>query len=46
MSLVIATGQEYRQLGSTDILELILASCAIADGANFARKENALYRID
>jgi outer membrane protein assembly factor BamB len=43
---VIAASREYRQLGSTDLAEPILASCAIADGAIFVRTEASLYRIE
>ena len=43
---VIAAGREFRQLGSTDLAEPILASCAIADGAIFVRTESSLYRIE
>ncbi len=43
---VIAASREYRQLGSTDLSEPILASCAMADGAIFVRTESSLYRIE
>lgn len=43
---VIAASREYRQLGSTDLSEPILASCAMADGAVFVRTESSLYRIE
>jgi outer membrane protein assembly factor BamB len=43
---VIAASREYRQLGSTDLAEPILASCAFANGAIFVRTEGSLYRIE
>lgn len=43
---VIAASREYRQLGSTDLSEPILASCAMADGAIFVRTQTSLYRIE
>jgi outer membrane protein assembly factor BamB len=43
---VIAASCEYRQLGSTDLAEPILASCAFAGGAIFVRTESSLYRIE
>jgi outer membrane protein assembly factor BamB len=43
---VISASREYRQLGSTDLAEPILASCAFADGAVFIRTEGSLYRIE
>jgi outer membrane protein assembly factor BamB len=43
---VIAASREYRQLGSTDLSEPILASCAMADGAIFVRTASSLYRIE
>jgi outer membrane protein assembly factor BamB len=42
---VIAASREYRQRGSTDLGEPILASLAVADGAFFVRTESSLYRI-
>jgi outer membrane protein assembly factor BamB len=42
---VIAASREYRQLGSSDLGEPILASLAVADGAIFVRTESSLYRI-
>lgn len=41
----IAASREYRQLGSSDLGEPILASLAVADGAIFVRTESSLYRI-
>jgi outer membrane protein assembly factor BamB len=43
---VITASREYRQLGSTDLGEPILASCAMADNAIFVRTESSLYRIE
>jgi hypothetical protein len=43
---VIAASREYRQLGSTDLSESVLASCAMADGAIFVRAESPLYWIE
>jgi outer membrane protein assembly factor BamB len=43
---VISASREYRRLGSTDLTEPILASCAFADGAIFVRTEGSLYRIE
>ena len=43
---VIAASREYRRLGSSDLAEPILASCAFADGAVFVRTEGSLYRIE
>lgn len=42
----IAASREFRQLGSNDLGEPILASCAIADGAIFVRTATSLYRIE
>jgi hypothetical protein len=46
MCTVISASREYRQLGSNDLGEPILASCALADGAMFIRTESSLYRIE
>lgn len=43
---VISASREYQQLGSTDLAEPILASCAFADAAIFIRTEGSLYRIE
>ncbi len=43
--IVISASREFLQLGSTDLAEPILASCAVADGAIFVRTESSLYRI-
>jgi len=43
---VITASREFRQLGSTDLSESILASCAFADEAIFVRTEGSLYRIE
>jgi outer membrane protein assembly factor BamB len=43
---VIAASRAFRELGSTDLGEPILASCAVADGAVFVRTESLLYRFE
>ena len=45
VTIVIAAGDEYREIAQNDLGEMTLASPAVADNALFFRTAHKLYRI-
>ena len=45
MTIVIAPGDEYREIAQNDLGEMTLASPAVAGNALFMRTAQKLYRI-
>jgi hypothetical protein len=45
VTIVIAAGDEYREIAQNDLGEMMLASPAVAGNALFIRTEQRLYRI-
>jgi outer membrane protein assembly factor BamB len=45
VTIVLAPGDEYREIAQNDLGEMTLASPAVADNAIFLRTSGKLYRI-